>query len=180
MHSLPFCPLTAYAVPLPPTPDGATSYTNSNLPTNTSGPLIDSLNNFTISLLTFACGRDVYSPRQTCETCATAYRNWACAVSFPRCGEAPPALNVQAPALAPPTRTMQGAAPAYSELLPCIETCQEVDRACPPMLQWACPDVAVNANWSYGVGFVDGWDGDQGRGVPGVAQDQWGMSWCNG
>jgi len=205
VHSLPFCPLTSYAVPLPPTPDGKTSYTASNLPPNITDPLVSSLSNFTTALLTFACGRDVYSPLQTCEDCSNAYRTWACSIVFPRCGEVPASLAsslaaqptnrpsksnklLPAPALLPrPSTTPRNpqlsniSAPAsYSELLPCIETCQAVDRACPPMLGWTCPQASVNANWTYGVGFIDGWDGTQGRGVPGVAQDQWGIAWCNG
>lgn len=197
VHSLPFCPLTSYAVPLPSTPDGATSYSSSNLPSNLTDPLISSLSNFTIALRTFPCGRDVYSPLQTCESCAAAYRTWACAVSLPRCGEIPPTLAstltsqptpshtseeerpLPTPAILPNGTRLQNAS-TYNELLPCIETCQAVDRACPPLFGWNCPQPSVNANWSYGLGFIDGWDGSQGKGVPGVAQDQWGVAWCNG
>ncbi|CAE6509966.1 unnamed protein product [Rhizoctonia solani] len=70
---------------------------------------------------------------------------------------------------------------AYNELLPCMETCFVVDRSCPPLLQWKCPSVLVNANASYGLGFIDSWDGTiEGGGNPGVAQDEFGRIWCNG
>lgn len=203
VHSLPYCPLTSYAVPFPPTPDGATTYSASNLPSNVSDLLISSLSNFTIALLTFPCGRDVYSPIQTCESCATAYRTWACQVSLPRCGEIPPTLasslasqptpskqskesnNMPLPTPAilshPPAQSrLEPAINTYDELLPCIETCHAMDRACPPFLGITCPHTTVNANWSYGVGFIDAWAGTQGEGNPGVAQDQWGVTWCNG
>ncbi|KAF8493575.1 stretch-activated cation channel Mid1 [Gautieria morchelliformis] len=199
VHSLPFCPLTSYAVPLPPTPDGATSYSSSNVPSNISDPLISSISNFTVALLTFPCGRELYSPIQTCDSCADAYRAWACAVSFPRCGEIPSTLasSLASQPTAPkksesqkalPTPAILPSSPAsrlqtnssYNELLPCIETCQSVDRACPPLFSWTCPLPSVNANWSYGVGFIDSSDGLQGKGVPGVAQDRWGIAWCNG
>ncbi|CAE6478453.1 unnamed protein product [Rhizoctonia solani] len=69
----------------------------------------------------------------------------------------------------------------YNELLPCMETCFVVDRSCPPLLQWKCPSVLVNANASYGLGFIDSWDGTiEGGGTPGVAQDEFGRIWCNG
>ncbi|CAE6374080.1 unnamed protein product [Rhizoctonia solani] len=69
----------------------------------------------------------------------------------------------------------------YKELLPCMETCFVVDRSCPPLMEWKCPSVLVNANASYGLGFVDSWDGTiEGGGRPGVAQDEFGRIWCNG
>ncbi|CAE7189550.1 unnamed protein product [Rhizoctonia solani] len=69
----------------------------------------------------------------------------------------------------------------YNELLPCMETCFMVDRSCPPLLKWKCPSVLVNANSSYGLGFIDSWDGTfEGGGRPGVAQDEYGRIWCNG
>ncbi|KAF8578525.1 hypothetical protein K439DRAFT_1638739 [Ramaria rubella] len=195
-HSLPFCPLVSYAVPLPPTPDGTTSYTSSNLPSNISDPLISSLSNFTTSLLTFPCGREAFSPILTCESCANAYRAWACAVSLPRCGEIPSSLastlaaqptSSKGPPLPTPALISHPSAVArlqengpYDELLPCIETCYAVDRSCPPLFGWTCPHPTVNANFSYGVGFIDGFDGSEGKGVPGVAQDRWGVAWCNG
>lgn len=199
VHSLPFCPLTSYAVPLPPTPDGATSYSPSNLPTNISAPLMSTLTNFTIALLTFACGRDIYSPIQTCDSCADAYRTWACAVSLPRCGEIPSSLasilaaqptssgesnsihTLPTPALLPSSNNSRiPSNNSYNELLPCIETCHAVDRACPPTFGWICPSAAVNANFSYGIGFIDSLRNVEGQGTTGVAQDQWGVAWCNG
>ncbi|CAE6486397.1 unnamed protein product [Rhizoctonia solani] len=69
----------------------------------------------------------------------------------------------------------------YNELLPCMETCFMVDRSCPPLLQWKCPSVLVNANASYGLGFIDSWDGTiESGGKPGVTQDEFGRIWCNG
>ena len=67
----------------------------------------------------------------------------------------------------------------YTLLLPCIETCTAVDRACPPFLEFQCPTRKFNAAASYGVGYVDGADGDEGEGVAGAAQDRWGNVWCH-
>lgn len=161
------------------------------------------MTNFTTTLLTFACGRDMYSPIQSCADCQNAYRKWLCSVSFTRCSEpssgstsnsssSPLASgdSAQQPlsALVPqPTNAttrnpnMPSLGNSYTALLPCLETCTAVDRACPNFLGFKCPVVRFNAASSYGVGFVDsGEDGVQGQGVTGSYQDQWGNIWCNG
>ena len=203
VHSLPFCPGVAYSVPLP-APQGAStvSYDSSNFPSNVSGPLMSYLTNFTTSLLTFPCGRDWYSPLQSCANCQRAYRKWLCAVSLPRCSENRDSISQQ-----PGTNTAQKTFPAFqsrsggsatrnpfipdapgdwTELLPCIETCNAADRACPDFLGFRCPIPRFNAADSYGVGFIDG-DGEDGDGdwVPGggrvgKSQDRFGNVWCNG
>src|SRR5258707_6568384 len=86
-HSLPFCPSVTYAVPLPQPSNGATSYVADTIDSNLTQPLFSYFSNFTSSLLLFACGRDVYSPLQSCASCQRAYRSWLCSISFPRCGE---------------------------------------------------------------------------------------------
>src|SRR5262249_7364185 len=124
-----------------------------------------------------ACGREVYSIIQTCASCERAYRSWLCSVLIPRCGEID-ASQASAPLVPPPalvsrstaaTNTSNasarldqavfsgGMAPVtdYVELLPCLETCNAVDRACPPNMQWTCPRKGLGAERSYGVGFVD-------------------------
>jgi calcium channel MID1 len=204
VHGLPYCPTTSYSVPLPPPPPGAVVYDASNLPDNITTPLLTYLTNFTTSLLTFPCGRDIYSPLQTCAECQEAYRRWLCTISLPRCGEFPPnspqdqqpqdqqqqqqgPLMLPPPALQPqpsgtPSRNpaLGNATVDYTVLLPCIETCHAADRACPIFLQFKCPK-GVTAESSYGMGFIDSWDADEpGGGLPGAAQDQWGNLFCNG
>jgi calcium channel MID1 len=166
------------------------------------------MTNFTVSLGTFACGRDVYSPRVGCVDCADAYRRWLCAVQLPRCGEGHlagssstsssspvpsatgrdgrplvsprPALVAQTAGTPPRNTNIPAKRENYDELLPCRETCTAVDRACPVFLGFKCPVVRYNADVSYGVGFVDsGRDGEQGGGTAGVAADRYGNVWCN-
>ena len=217
VHALPYCPTTAYSMPLPEPPSNAPAYDASNLPDNLTTPLLSYLTNFTTSLLTIPCGRDLYSPLQTCADCQLAYRRWLCAVSFPRCGEVPlldginnnnntssgpPPQQQQQhqqdavavplppppPALQPQPSGTQWRNPAlgnatadYSVLLPCVETCQAADRACPISLGFRCPRSETTAGSSYGVGFIDGVDVDgPGGGLVGSAQDQWGNLFCNG
>ncbi|KAJ3777791.1 stretch-activated cation channel Mid1 [Lentinula raphanica] len=204
---LPYCPGVTYAIPLP-SPDNSdlSIYDSTNLPSAISDTLTAYFTNFTTTLTTQACGRDYYSPLQTCADCQRAYFRWLCSVSFPRCGEQSPSTTTSTSATSSPTPTtdtttipsptsaLQPQAsssvprnPAftslntsYSVLLPCIETCQAADRACPNFLGFACPLARFNANESYGVGYIDGAEPDgQGLGVPGQAQDRWGNVWCN-
>ncbi|KAG5641357.1 hypothetical protein DXG03_005440 [Asterophora parasitica] len=86
VFNLPYCPNVAYPVPLPQPPE-SNAYTASNLPEDITTPLLSYLTNFTISLTTFACGRDWYSPVVGCDDCERAYRKWLCTVTFTRCGE---------------------------------------------------------------------------------------------
>ncbi len=187
-------------MPLPAPPARAPAYDASNLPDSLATPLLAYLANFTTSLLTTACGRDAYSPLQTCADCQAAYRHWLCSISFPRCGEFPQTppvprqqpqpqqqtLAVPAAALAPqpsgttPRNAALGNVGNYTALLPCIETCNAVDRACPVFLGFRCPLPQFTANASYGVGYIDSADGDvKDGGVPGVPQDRWGNVFCN-
>ncbi len=164
-----------------------------------SETIISYLSNFTTTLSTLACGRDHYSPLVTCADCEAAYRTWLCTVSFPRCTEgtdnstssspSAPSADAQAP-LAAVSAVQANAAPrnpalpafpsAYAALLPCLETCNAADRACPAFLGFKCPLPQFTAANSYGVGFVDsGEDGVWGHGSTGVAQDVYGNVWCN-
>ncbi|KAL0948037.1 hypothetical protein HGRIS_010663 [Hohenbuehelia grisea] len=208
--SLPYCPGIAYSVPLPAPPSADAVYDASNLPESITEPLISSLTNFTTSLLTFACGRDWYSPIVSCADCQREYRKWLCTISFPRCGEASPngsntltrssadpsATGVRADAFAQQVLSALVPQPTsaksrnenfpdmgseYSVLLPCLETCNAVDRACPSFLGFRCPVRRFNAAASYGVGYIDSGDedGEAGRGMTGVAQDTFGNIWCN-
>ncbi|OBZ72809.1 putative oxidoreductase C24B10.20 [Grifola frondosa] len=170
VHSLPFCPSTGYAVPLPPPPDPATGHNAQTIPADTSATMLAILANFTTTLTTLACGRDEYSPLVSCADCQRAYRTWLCAAAFPRCAEEPSALDTQAgvpaalvsvPAGAAPRNTVLPAfAQAYVALLPCLETCNAADRACPSFLGFKCPLPQFTAAQSYGVGYVD--SGEQG------------------
>lgn len=74
--------------------------------------------------------------------------------------------------------TLPALGSSYDMLLPCLEMCNAVDRSCPPFLQFTCPTNRFNAAASYGVGYIDGADGSQSKGLTGVSQDRWGNVWC--
>ncbi|KAF5360913.1 hypothetical protein D9756_004891 [Leucocoprinus leucothites] len=210
VHALPFCPSTAYAVPLPPPPSSTNNfpiYDSSNVPAALFSQTVNTLTNFTISLSTFACGSDMYSFLVGCNDCQREYRKWLCAILFPRCSEpsqanpdfitpnpgsmgivnagSDPAQAVMSALLPVPSQspTPSGDSPyiqdPHMRLLPCIELCNAVDRACPPFLQFRCPTSKFNGGASYGFGYIDGPDGSRSGGLVKSAQDQWGNVWCN-
>ena len=211
-HALPFCPSTAYAVPLSPPSSSSTNnfpiYDTTNVPQDLFNQTINTLTNFTISLSTFACGSDMYSPLVGCDHCQREYRRWLCANLFPRCSEPSPenlafitpnpksmgivnagpgptqaVFSALLPVPSQPATTDDGSPPyiqtQHMRLLPCIEMCTAVDRACPPFLQFRCPKNSFNGASTYGFGYIDGADGTQNGGVVTSAQDRWGNVWCN-
>ncbi len=216
VHQLPFCPLVAYPIPIAPTllpglsPSGSTFNSTApiidatSLPISIGSNVVSSLSNFSLILSTFPCGRDQYSPLHTCEACFDNYRSWACFVSFPRCTEPLPNSSssstldqdvpfalVQRPGSSAPRSTgFPASQTAYTELLPCIETCNTVQRTCPPFLGWKCPAASINAGSSYALGVWDSHDGlGEGQGVLGNGKplnatasvtDSFGRIWCNG
>lgn len=69
VHSLPYCPSTSYAVPITAPKFPAIAHTSNTLPGEVTEPLLQTLTNFSISLTTFPCGRDEYSPLVSCSDC---------------------------------------------------------------------------------------------------------------
>jgi calcium channel MID1 len=211
VHSLAFCPSTAYAVPLPAPSSSSINnfpiYDSSNLPGELSSQIVVTLTNFTVSLTTLACGRDLYSPIVGCDDCQREYRKWLCATLLPRCSEpsstnpnfitpdpggvgtvnaGPGPSQAVLSALSPvPSQTPTPGQDSpyiqapYTQLLPCVELCTAVDRACPPFLQFRCPKSEYNGAASYGFGYVDGSDGSENGGLVKSAHDRWGNVWCN-
>ncbi|KAI0740456.1 stretch-activated cation channel Mid1 [Earliella scabrosa] len=93
VHNLSFCPSVAHAAPLAPPPAPARAHTAAIISSEIAESTISTISNFTATLMTLACGRDLCSPLVTCADCQTAYCTWLCAISFRRCAEAPPDSN---------------------------------------------------------------------------------------
>ena len=152
--------MLAYAAPLPANTTSilSTPAPLASLPDATVSLLTTSLQAFSTSLLTQACGRDFYSHVSSCLDCYTAYRDWLCRSVIPRCAStttAGDASSDPAPATVARTTTtprLDLAPPAYdyTELLPCLSTCNAADRACPAFLDFRCPVRGITANQSYG------------------------------
>ena len=161
------------------------------LPADITSLIVTSLQSFTTSLLSSACGRDLYSHVSSCADCQAVYRDWLCRVVVPQCASSSSATSSPSTIETPTAQTVfrtpttprdPAVAPSYNyeELLPCLSTCNAVDRACPALLGFRCPirGVSANASYAYIGNDANHGDGSWELGVP--AADRWGNRWCNG
>lgn len=141
IHSLEFCRGVAYAVP-----SSSLAGHNKTLLAATYEAIASQLyTNFSYALQLIPCDAELdarYSPLRTCDDCAESYKNWLCAVTFPRCttvesqyyikrkkGES---RNSFINSFIRPLRD-------YYEILPCIDMCYNMVRDCPSAFGFACP-----------------------------------------
>nr|KIR84607.1 calcium channel [Cryptococcus tetragattii IND107] len=206
------CPNLGYSAPLDAnstavtSPSGVTISSTApiqTLPDELLEPIIQNLEAFSTSLLSNACGRDLFSHVSSCLDCYSAYRDWLCRVVVPQCGTAAnSSTSATAIEAATSTSTSSGTFPtpstilrtpssprnpslpipsySYYELLPCMSSCNRADRSCPVSMGIRCPKRKVNAAKSYAfVGDDHSYgDGSAEQGV--AAQNRWGNRWCNG
>ncbi|KAF9473214.1 hypothetical protein BDN70DRAFT_817583 [Pholiota conissans] len=139
------------------------------------------------------CGEAPLSSSSSSSSAAAAATSGSVAAGTSGTEQAPlqPALTPQSPST--PARNTILPLPAFTSpyqlLLPCIEQCYQVDRACPPFIGFKCPSPGGNADGaggggaerSYGVGWVDDLDGGTGKGMGkvGSSADRWGGVWCS-
>lgn len=196
------CPGISYAAPLTPT-DGVPGNNSivTSLLNTTTAILDDNLASFRTSLLSQACGRDVYSHVSTCLDCHEAYRDWLCRMLIPRCADpgassnssgitddtgapiaqaviqrAPNVTSLSLSRLGLPENVVEE---GMTELAPCLSTCHAVERQCPAFLKFRCPHYSNGASRRYGFHgdrSASG-NGDWGTGWPGI--DRWGRAWCS-
>jgi calcium channel MID1 len=141
VFNLPFCTETAYAAPANP------NILNSSALSSFYDNLASSLyTNFSTTLQLTPCNTTLtaqYSLFRNCSTCATAYKNWLCAVTIPRCAD----ITNLAPYLFDrPVNTSrqslidQTVKPgAYKEFMPCSDLCWGIEQNCPSTLGFGCP-----------------------------------------
>lgn len=175
------CPGIGYATPI-----STASGPVDAIPEDLAEILTTNLQAFSASLLTSACGRDHFSFVSSCLDCYNAYRDWLCRIVLPQCASTNSLhpLDEAAPFKIPRNDTSRrnadiSYAQDYTELLPCMSTCNQVDRACPVSLGFICPRRNFNANESYAFFTKDNAKGDGSveTGRPGL--DRWGWRWCN-
>lgn len=162
IHGLDFCQGVAYAVP-----SSSLAGQNKTLLAETYETIASELyTNFSYALQLIPCDAELdarYSPLRTCDDCAESYKNWLCAVTFPRCttveskyyikrnkGES---RNSFINSYIKPLRD-------YYEILPCISMCYNMVRDCPSAFGFACPssenheDLLLNS-YNYYVDDAD-------------------------
>ena len=141
VFNLPFCTETAYAAPANP------NILNSTALATFYDSLASSLfTNFSTTLQLTACNTTLsaqYSLFRNCTTCLSAYKNWLCAVTIPRCADItdPTSYLFDRPVNTSRNPLIdQTVEPGvYKELMPCSDLCFAVEQNCPSTLQFQCP-----------------------------------------
>ncbi|KAH8702612.1 calcium channel subunit Mid1 [Talaromyces proteolyticus] len=178
LYNLDFCSQVAYAVP-----------SNPSIDLTTLAHMYDSnaqsyYQNFTNSLSLIPCNTSsisMYSLAVGCPDCASAYKQWLCAVTIPRCydyssnfsflqprnaGQAflngttlpaddPLVLSPVTNASRNPLIDSQIKPGPYKEILPCHDLCNDLVRTCPSALGFQCP-TGQYLNDSYGYRASNG------------------------
>ncbi|KAK2765925.1 stretch-activated cation channel mid1 [Arachnomyces sp. PD_36] len=178
VFNLEFCSEVAYAVP-----------SNSSIEVDGLMKLYDShasalYKNFSRSLQQIACNASStsrYSLASDCDHCASAYKQWLCAVTIPRCSDFSSNLpflrarNTGQPFLdgstldessiyhndpwanssRNPIIDTEIRPGPYKEVLPCQDLCYDLVQSCPAALGFGCPE-GNSLNASYGTRSPDG------------------------
>ncbi|WVF72129.1 hypothetical protein IAT40_006941 [Kwoniella sp. CBS 6097] len=211
------CPNIAYAAPLPAnitnTDPGSDSTATINapiqsLPDETTALLTSNLESFSTSLLSHACGRDLYSHVSSCRDCFDAYRQWLCRTVIPQCSvpngttttttssssssgngdifptpqivHRTPSSSSSSEKEKDPLSSLPTIEGEYDQLLPCLSNCNKVDRACPVDMGFRCPRRHVNAELDYAFWGDDNEVGHGGKGDIVPSYDKYGRRWCSG
>lgn len=162
LYNLSFCSEVAYAVPSNPALDLAKL---SEIYDSNAAALYK---NFSYSLSLIPCNTSstsMYSLAVGCDDCASAYKQWLCAVTIPRCYDFSSDLSFLMPRnagqaflngsslpdddpLRKSPRTNASRNPLidseirpgpYKEILPCQDLCYDLVRTCPSALGFSCP-----------------------------------------
>jgi len=141
VFNLPFCTEVAYSVPANP----------DILNTSALATFYDSFasslyTNFSTTLQLYPCNTTLsaqYTLFRNCTTCLTAYKNWLCAVTIPRCADVTddaPYLFLRAENTSRNSLIDQTVQPGpYKELMPCSQLCWGIEQNCPSTLGFQCP-----------------------------------------
>lgn len=148
----------------------------------------DMYTNFSKSLQQIPCNTSSsaqYSLTRNCTDCASAYKQWLCAVTIPRCQDFSSTASYLQPRNVaqnfPNNTSGSGSlfsadnrtkvymnssrnplidsdiAPGpYKEVLPCKDLCYHLVQNCPARLQFVCPLEGYGLNYTYGSPQVEG------------------------
>ncbi|KUL83419.1 hypothetical protein ZTR_10841 [Talaromyces verruculosus] len=178
LYNLDFCSEVAYAVP-----------SNPNLTSTQLAQIYDQAaqsyyKNFDYSLSLVQCNTSstsMYSLAVGCDDCVSAYKQWLCAVTIPRCydwsatysylqprnagqaflngttlpSDSPLVTSPVTNASRNPLIDTQIRPGPYKEILPCTDLCNDLVRTCPSALGFKCP-TGKYLNDSYGYRASDG------------------------
>lgn len=153
VFNLTFCEHVAYSVP-------KSSNLNIDSSFETLGSLYDEYaeniyNNFSKAIQQIACDAEDdqrYSPIVSCDDCALAYKNWLCGVTIPRCTTSNQTQykfrDLKKSRNEYINQVIDPPSP-YFEILPCIDMCHSIVRACSSDFGFACPEGNHSITKSY-------------------------------
>lgn len=111
--------------------------------------------NFSKALAQIPCDTTkdaAFSPICTCDDCASAYKDWLCSVTIPRCTT----FNHTGHKYRPVGESRNDfinneivPQEAYFEVLPCVNVCQAIVRNCPSDFGFQCPTTNESISLSY-------------------------------
>ena len=152
IFDLEFCAQVSYSVPV--SSHGHTKQELAKLYDDQAARLYG---NFSKAMQQVACNTtdtSEYSPMRTCEDCDQSYVDWLCSVTIPRCttrnqtGYLYRDLNESRNDFI--NQVVEPPKPYY-EVLPCIATCNDIVRDCPPQFGFVCPtsndSIALSYYW---------------------------------
>ena len=142
IFNLQFCTEIAYAVPANPD-----IFTNSSslasFYDSTASAFFDNFAKTTQMVPCNTTASAQYSLFRNCTTCLSAYKNWLCAVTIPRCADItdPAPYLYDRPINSSRLNTIdQIVQPgAYKELMPCSDLCWGIEQNCPATMGFTCP-----------------------------------------
>lgn len=111
--------------------------------------------NFSNALMIIPCNAEkdaTFSPLRSCNDCATAYRNWLCAVSIPRCTTSKTSYYIHREKTDNRNDYINSQIQPisdYYEILPCINMCYSLVVDCPPDFGFACPSENSHSELLY-------------------------------
>ncbi|KAI0244858.1 stretch-activated cation channel mid1 [Massospora cicadina] len=91
-----------------------------------------------LALYQYDCRAHPYSPVRDCGHCLASYKDWLCALAFPKCADYPNPGGVRlqtSPLMVHPNGILR------PTLKPCDFLCHYVIQDCPAMLKFRCPGV---------------------------------------
>lgn len=108
---------------------------------------------FDQALKQYDCTAHPYSPVRNCDDCRVSYKNWLCAIAFPKCGEQSDTFPLY-PKESPLVVTLDDDFPTVK---PCDFLCHFVIQDCPSMLKFRCPGEERTSGKYFPTDGISSW-----------------------
>ncbi|KXN73026.1 hypothetical protein CONCODRAFT_83692 [Conidiobolus coronatus NRRL 28638] len=173
MNQLGFCDMVSYSVPIPT--HFITKGDNNQVTMDVEKAkkayddyAHDMYKKFENLIEQYDCDAHIYSPVRNCSDCKTAYKDWLCSMTFPRCSDEHHSTDETHSANANSIIAERDAhdktkeflpeelkeVNPYYEVKPCIDLCYYVVQSCPVAFEFTCPEQKSTLNYTYGIGTM--------------------------